>query len=189
MVRNGRNGRNGWNGRNGRMAGSFRQGTSRCQSSFRHGTSRCQSSTVMFEIGVSPVRSPTRSYIIKCVTLRSVANRLYKINHLFPKPDFAKELLLAVSNRFITCKHEQKDKRKVLPPLIAPIGREAKSSGRCIIILVVPKGFVKGRQRRQHVEEDEPIVVALLGISGGVVYFDRRQVRLVFVRIARGRAS
>jgi hypothetical protein len=38
-----------------------------------------------------------------------------KINHFFPKPDFAKELLLAVSSRFITCKHEQKDMRKVLP--------------------------------------------------------------------------
>ncbi len=44
-----------------------------------------------------------------------VANRLYKINHFFPKPDFAKELLLAVSSRFITCKHEQKDMCKVLP--------------------------------------------------------------------------
>ena len=83
--------------------------------SFRQGTSRCQSSTVMFEIGVSPVRSPTQSYIIECIALRRVANRLYKINHFFPKPDFAKELLLAVSSRFITCKHEQKDKRKVLP--------------------------------------------------------------------------
>ncbi len=83
--------------------------------SFRQGTSRCQSSTVMFEIGVSPVRSLTRSYIIECVALRSVANRLYKINHFFPKPDFAKELLLAVSSRFVTCKHEQKDMRKVLP--------------------------------------------------------------------------
>ncbi len=63
--------RNGWNGRNGRMAGSFRQGTS-----------RCQSSSVMFEIGVvSPVRSPTRSYIIECVALRRVTNPLYKINH------------------------------------------------------------------------------------------------------------
>jgi hypothetical protein len=105
--RNGRNGpewQNGRNGRNGRMAGSFHQGTS-----------RCQSSTVMFEIGVSPVRSPTRSYIIECVALHRIANHLYKINHFFPKPDFAKELLLAVSSRFITCKHEQKDKRKVLP--------------------------------------------------------------------------
>ncbi len=83
--------------------------------SFRQGTSRCQSSTVMFEIGVSPVRSPMRSYIIECVALRCVANRLYKINHFFPKPDFAKELLLVVPSRFITCKHEQKDKRKVLP--------------------------------------------------------------------------
>jgi hypothetical protein len=83
--------------------------------SFRQGTSRCQSSTVMFEIGVSPVRSPTRFYIIECVALRRVANHLYKISHFFPKPDFAKELLLAVSSRFITCKHEQKDKRKVLP--------------------------------------------------------------------------
>jgi hypothetical protein len=69
----------------------------------------------MFKIGVSPVRSPTRSYIIKCVALRRVANRLYKIYHFFPKPDFAKELILAVSSRFITCKHEQKDMRKVLP--------------------------------------------------------------------------
>jgi hypothetical protein len=54
-----------------------------------------------------------RSYIIKCVASRHVANRLHKINHFFPKPDFAKELLLAVSSRFITCKHEQKDMRKV----------------------------------------------------------------------------
>ncbi len=69
----------------------------------------------MFKIGVSPVRSPTRSYIIKCVASRCVANCLYKINHFFPKPDFAKELLLAVSSRFITCKHEQKNMRKVLP--------------------------------------------------------------------------
>jgi hypothetical protein len=79
------------------------------------GASQFEALTAMFEIGVSPVQSPTRSYIIKCVALRHVANRLHKINHFFPKPDFAKELLLAVSSRFITCKHEQKDMRKVLP--------------------------------------------------------------------------
>jgi hypothetical protein len=78
----------------------------------------------MFEIGVSPVRSPTRSYIIECVALRSIANRLYKINNFFPKPDFAKELLLVVSSRFITCKHEQKDMRKVLPLYALPPSSE-----------------------------------------------------------------
>jgi hypothetical protein len=70
---------------------------------------------------------------------------------------------------------------------IAPIGREAESSGRCIIIVVVLEGFVEGRQRRWHVEEDYLIVVTLLGISGGVVYFNHRQVRLIVIRIARGR--
>ncbi len=90
-------------------------GSTRERSRNSSGASQFEALTAMFEIGVSPVRSPTQSYIIKCVTLRRVANRLYKINHFFPQPDFAKELLLAVSSRFITCKHEQKDMRKVLP--------------------------------------------------------------------------
>jgi hypothetical protein len=57
----------------------------------------------------------------------------------------------------------------------------------CIIIVVVLEGFVEGRQRLQHVEENNPIVIALLGISRGVVYFNHRQVRLIVVCIGRGR--
>jgi hypothetical protein len=83
--------RQGTSGRNGRMAGSFRQGTS-----------RCQSSTAMFKIGVSLWIQVEATWIWIQVegTWICVASRrkssIYKINHFFPKPDFAKELLLAV---------------------------------------------------------------------------------------------
>ncbi len=70
---------------------------------------------------------------------------------------------------------------------IAPIGREAKSRGQCVIIVAFLNEVIKIWQCHQRFKVDDRIVIILLGVSRGVVSFNLRRINLVVARRGRGR--